>query len=404
MNATSISAPSSSDALDHAATAIAAPREEPGDSFVLHAPLETLARIGLLDHAADDDRSRILDRIGSIADLYASYDAWDAPGGIAAFAGVEDARSALVGSLAASDFDGVDAAVGWLTTHLDAGELIRAVVDPILPSLAAAAHGSIFLYLLPRVAARNLPAATMLRTTAHELARRPELRLTFVDDLPAVSAMSSADAGAELERRLVRPASVSPGSNFIFPVMDAVERNGLAADVTADLAGSLSVRDARHALLRTAARSMLQDDRNHAPYGWSHCLTMPQATLGVADAAERPEAAIAIAATYVLGFRSALGSTTIDPAWMPEPPTSGSSSSLDLDTDLDHAVAQAWHAAVADRPAIWRQLAGHAGAHEDAHLAKYTLACLDATRGDPSHEHLYLAAAAHLNAWWATQS
>ena len=396
---------SDSDVLALAATKIATPREQPGDSFVLHAPLETLARIGLLQHVAAEARGPILDRVGSVAEQYAEYAAWtDDDAAAGEFSDVEQARSTLIRSIAGSDFDGVDAAVGWLATHLDTDELVRAVVDPIIPSLAAAAHGSIFLYLLPRVAARNLPAASMLRTTAHELARRPEWQLTFMDELAPAPSMPSEVAAAELERRLARPTRVSPESSSIHPMMDAVERAGHALELTRDLAASLSVRDARQALLRTAARSMLQDDPDRAPYGWSHALTMPQATLGVAHAATHPDAAIAVAATYVLGNRSVHGSVAIDPRWEPDAVAATAGARVDLGASPAHAAAQAWHAAAEDRPAIWQQLAAHAGAHEDAHLAKYTLACIDATRGDPTHEHLYLAAAASLNSWWATKT
>jgi hypothetical protein len=41
-----------------------------------------------------------------------------------------------------------------------------------------------------------------------------------------------------------------------------------------------------------------------------------------------------------------------------------------------------------------------AGAHSDAHLAKYTVACGDAARRDPEAEPVYLAAATTLAAWW----
>ena len=86
---------------------------------------------------------------------------------------------------------------------------------------------------------------------------------------------------------------------------------------------------------------MLQDDPSHAPYGWSHCLTMPQATLGVASAATRPDRAVA--ATYVLGFRSTLGTVTLDPAWMPEP-----IAELDADAFIaagpQAAASAVWHA------------------------------------------------------------
>jgi len=46
-------------------------------------------------------------------------------------------------------------------------------------------------------------------------------------------------------------------------------------------------------------------------------------------------------------------------------------------------------------------LASAASAHHDAHVVKYTLACLDAADADPSHGRLHLAAAASLIGWWA---
>jgi hypothetical protein len=38
--------------------------------------------------------------------------------------------------------------------------------------------------------------------------------------------------------------------------------------------------------------------------------------------------------------------------------------------------------------------------HPDAHVAKYTLACLDASAADPDAGSLFLAAAAHLHEVW----
>ena len=58
---------------------------------------------------------------------------------------------------------------------------------------------------------------------------------------------------------------------------------------------------------------MLQEPPDYAPYGWSHCLTMPQAVMGIAgDGVDVPRAT-AVAATYVVGFRAALGQRALDP-------------------------------------------------------------------------------------------
>ena len=79
----------------------------------------------------------------------------------------------------------------------------------------------------------------------------------------------------------------------------------------------LGVENAARTLLTVAARSMLQDSPAAAPYGWTHCLTMPQAVLVAAGAGADPALAIAVAATYVLGFRSTQGRVRLDPAWEP---------------------------------------------------------------------------------------
>jgi len=145
--------------------------------------------------------------------------------------------------------------------------------------------------------------------------------------------------------------------------------------------------------------SMLQDDPAHAPYGWSHCLTMPQATLGIARACAEPRHAVAVAATYVLAFRSIHGRVALDPAWQPNEPTSTNVLAA-LGSSPEGAAAAVWHAAPSERASIIARLATRAAAHHDAHLVKYTLACFDAAHVDPAAERLYLAAAAYLGAWW----
>jgi hypothetical protein len=45
-------------------------------------------------------------------------------------------------------------------------------------------------------------------------------------------------------------------------------------------------------------------------------------------------------------------------------------------------------------------LAGRAAVGADAHHVKYTLACLRTAAADPPARRLFLAAAAHLGAWW----
>jgi hypothetical protein len=186
--------------------------------------------------------------------------------------------------------------------------------------------------------------------------------------------------------------------------MSLVERSGLAAELLDAPTRSRDVAGAAVALGRVAAWSMLQDDPDRAPYGWSHCLSMPQAVLGIADSCSDPSDAIAVAATFVLGFRATLGRVALDPQWRPERPTrSDAAAALEvLDGSPAQAVALVWHAEPRDLRGLIAALATRAAVHPDAHLAKYTLACFDAAAADPEAARLHLAAATFLSAWWST--
>jgi len=134
-------------------------------------------------------------------------------------------------------------------------------------------------------------------------------------------------------------------------------------------------------LSRLAAWSMLQDAPDHAPYGWTHTLTLPQAVLQMTHGTADSPAAVAVAATYVLGFRATLGTVALDPAAaLPPPPP------------------------LATPGARITQLATAAALHRDAHFAKYVLACFDASARDPSATALYLAAAERLASYWHARS
>ena len=166
--------------------------------------------------------------------------------------------------------------------------------------------------------------------------------------------------------------------------------------------------DAARAVCRAAAWSMLLEDDAHAPYGWSHALTLPQAVLGVADEVDA-HVALAVAATYVVGFRSTLATRPLEPTF-PHADAPGATAvpRVDLVRDAlaagpDHAAAAVWHARPEERGGIVTLLATEASTRHDAHLVKYTLACLDAAADDPAHAALFLAAAASLASWWTVR-
>ena len=379
---------------DSVADRLQHPKADGVTSFTLHAPLELLARSALLTYVEADARDAAHDRLAWLGQTYA--EAGDEVGepGSRAYDDLATAVDHLTAAINAGDLDDADATAAWLAEWATPVELSRALADDVIPRLSAAGHGSILLYLLPRVAPRSRAATRPLRGLVRELARNPDWGLTWQQDRTAPPS-----DGGDLVAALRRPRSPGdPGSDFIFPTMSIVEQSGLAEELLDGPTRAVSLTQATQDLLRLAAASMVQDDPAAAPYGWSHCLTMPQAVLGLArSGAATPGPAVAVAATFVLGFRATQGTVEVDPGW--SPPVTGDALGA-LDGTPQDAAAGAWHATNGERAAVVARLASRAAAHEDAHLAKYTLACFDAARDDPGATRLFLAAAASLGAWW----
>ncbi len=336
------------DLFEHVAAVVAVPRVAAADSFVLHAPLELLARsalLALIDPAAlPEARERILE----IATQYEAF----GPG------------------LSHSEIAAVDDEIEAWCPFDDNDRFLRAIAVQIAPRLSAAAHGSIFVHLTRRTTDLRPSIKGLLRPLARELMRHPDWNIQWITGRSATAPTN------DLADVLLDPPSPGPlETNFIYPTMALVDNSGLAAKLLDSSTIGHTVSSARKVLLRTAAHSMLQDDPAHAPYGWSHCLTMPQGTLGIADLLPNPDDSIAIAATYVLGFRATLGTVRIDPTYEPE---FGGRTPADVLADA----------------------LSRAAVHHDAHLAKYALACYHATMDDPEGAPLYSAAAAKLADWW----
>jgi hypothetical protein len=376
------------------AAILSQPRRDPADSFVLHAPLELLARVGLLPHVPADRMNQALTRVRLLGEL---FDAWGPPvatppwvpsGGASGGATPTETAARLVAAIDAGDLDATDAAVLALARTTTAGELPGLLADAVLARLAAAAHAPILLALLPTVAGGTLPLE-LLRQPARELARQPQWRLTWFHD---AAGGGPADLGEAVAALAPLP---DPASTFIYPLMSGVEAAGVAEWLGAATSRTPPAK-AMPVLQREAARRMLIESDDHVPYGWTHCLTMPQAALAIAPRCREPQHAVAVAATYVAGFRCPLGRATGE--YTPPPPAS------DLPTALATAPALApaavWHAPTEAMNSVVATLAAEASVRHDAHLVKYTLACIRAATADRAGMRLYLAAAARLLAWW----
>ena len=145
---------------------ISRPKVDPANSFVLHAPLELLARAALLDHVEPAAKEHARRRIVWLAATYAAAGASvDEPGPVAT-GSVDETGAALIAAIAAGDLEAVDGFAAHLGAHASAADLRRLLAGPVAPSLAAAGHASIFFSLLPRVAAAAAVPLTLLRGPA----------------------------------------------------------------------------------------------------------------------------------------------------------------------------------------------------------------------------------------------
>jgi hypothetical protein len=375
--------------IDAATQIIAIPKIAKPSSFVLHAPLELLARAQLLRHVSPDTRAPARRQIAAVAVRYAHAGASiDDPE--VTHSNVATALAALIGGLHDGDVNAVDGAFLFVAPRVPAAALRHVLVDEIAPQLGAAGHAPMLLAALKRSADGN--AINLLRAPLRMLAANSSLRLTWFNAEPSPE---SPTEKTTLFDRLAAPNRVTSPSSSIAPMALAVERNGEAMRLLQAPVHQLSAQKAEQILLRVAAYSMLQDDAAQAPYGWTHCLTLPRGLLQNADASSNHRALVAVAATHVLASRAILSRGAIHAIAPPQ------TNEVSVDgVDPATAASAAFHANISRRREIMTTLANNAARHHDAHLVKYTLACFEAAAIDTAAAPLFLAAAAYLGAWW----
>jgi hypothetical protein len=357
--------------VQHAVDTIAVPKDSVENSFTLHAPLELLGRVGLLPYVGHTRRADAMAMIAELAERYAAAgdpvdDPQAEPAGVVGRTSPELAASRLLDAVRAGELDEVDARAAALLPTVSPAEAVGLLGEGLVTSLAAAGHAPIGFALLGRV--RPVLSAELLRGPLRSIARRPEWQIDWHSDVQSVG-----DPGRLYDAVRATPRLGRPGSDFIFPLMSQVQDNGVAARLLAPvLADRFDTAAAARTLHRIAAWSMVHDDRSQAPYGWTHALTMPQGVMALAGAGVTPRTALAVAGTFIVGFRAAHGTVEL-----PEV--------LEVGPSPD---------------ATWTELFTVAALHEDAHLVKFALASRHAADDDPRFEPLYRNALASLVEWW----
>lgn len=396
-----------------AAAIVSSPPARGGNSFTLHAPLELLARYGLLPLVAPEARALArLQMVSSAATFEATAAPVPLPASPAPFPDASVAGAEFRRAFEHADADALEAILLQCAAQFGTAWLVHLLTPLALPTLTGASHSHIGLWLLLRHGRTSDPGeAALLRAAARALAADPKGQLrsfsgmSIAGDKPL--AMTSQQVEREVLDKLAAPPRGKPAWGGMRGLFTAGEATGnadrLFADfIRHDLSGA-QIDAAFRATLRVCAHNMLQHTTQYAKFGWSHCLTLPQAACGLSSMNVDRKLALAATLVWATAYRSVLSDRDLDLAWAPDKLAGSPSLAEALRSSPQEAAAWVWHAAPAELPVIKQALATEASIRSDQHLIKYTRACLDLVSFDPQYERLYLAAAAHLASVWVKE-
>ena len=279
-----------------------------------------------------------------------------------------------------------------IAAQFGTASLVHLLTPLALPTLTGASHSHIGLWLLLRHGrAGEAGDAALLRAAARRIAADPKGQLSSFSGMAIAGSKPLNQPAFEIEKEIFAKLSDPPrgelGTPSLRPLLEAGEATGnadrLFGDfITHDLT-SEQMDAAFRAVLRVCAHSMLQDDISHAKFGWSHCLTLPQAACGLSSLNMDRKLALAATLVWITAYRSVLSTRRLDFTWAPEKSAEPISVVEALHTSPTVAAARVWHAEASELPLIMRTLATQASIRNDQHLVKYTRACFDMGSFDP---------------------
>ena len=294
--------------------------------------------------------------------------------------------------------------------------LVHTLTPLLLPTLTAASHSHIGLWLLLRHGAVGDPSdAGLLRAASRMLAADPKGRLASFAGMSAVHDPASKPLEKTPEQvedwvleRLASPEKAGERAlGGIRGLMEAAESAGAADRLFGDfIRRDLSAEqiDAGfRAALRASAHAMLQDDAGIAKFGWSHCLTLPQAAFGLSSLGQERKLGLAAALVWAAAYRTVLSKKkTLDFGYRPKKVEASLREALH--GSPEEAAGRFWHMDTSETDEARRLLASEAAVRNDQHLAKYTRACFDMCGLDPTQWRLYMASTAKLCAIWIAET
>lgn len=412
VKARNLDAVSDGELFREVAAIVSRPAASGMSSFTLHAPLEAMARYGLLRLVSPADRELArLQMIASAATYGSVVTPCPLPPRAKPFPDLNAASAELARTFGQADADGMEALVLQVAEQFGTSSLVSLLTPLALPTLTGASHSHIGLWLLLRHGeAAGISDAALLRNAARAIASRPKDRMMSFSGLNVAGGAALSTPPAEIERqvsaKLADPPRGRPGGQGIRGLIEAGEATGNADRLFGDFMkhnlDRAQVDAAFRAVLRVCARSMLQGDLTQAKFGWTHCLTLPQSACGLASLNADRKLALGATLVWITAYRCVLSGRPLDLDWTPEK-VAGASIREALHTSPQVAAGRVWHADESEWPEIRVALATEASIRDDQHLVKYTRATLDMGSFDPEQTRLYLAAAAHLCALWIAE-
>jgi hypothetical protein len=403
---------SDAELFDQVCRIVARPPMRGLTSFTLHAPLEVMARYGLMRLVEPSDRELArLQMVASAAVYGHQVDLMPAPARVYPFPDANTAAGALASAFTSGDADGMETLVLSVALQFGTKSLLNLLTPLALPTLTGASHSHIGLWLLLRHAEpAGVEDASLLRAAARALAADPTGQMKSFQGMSIEGTQHLETPPEQLCKeildKLADPTKGTLGGQSIRELVEAGEKTGNVNTLFGDLIrhdlSQPQIEAAFRAVLRVSAHSMLQDDLEQAKFGWSHCLNLPQSAFGLSSVTTNRKLALAAALVWIVAYRSVLSDRPLDLGWHPQPIKDASVLEA-LQTSPAAAASRVWHAPDGELSAIRRILATEASIRNDIHLVKYTRACLDMGTFDPGHVRLYLAAAAHLCAVWIAE-
>jgi len=403
---------SDAEIFDQVCPIVARPPVRGLTSFTLHAPLEMMARYGLMRLVDPSDRELArLQMVASVAVYDHQVDLMPAPARVHSFSDPNTAAGELASTFTSGDADGMEALVLSVALQFGTKSLVNLLTPLALPTLTGASHSHIGLWLLLRHAEpAGVENASLLRAAVRALAADPTGQMKSFQGMSIEGTQRlktpPEQVCKEILDKLANPAKGTLGGQSIRELVEAGEKTGNVDTLFADFIhhdlSQPQIDAAFRAVLRVSAHSMLQHDLEQAKFGWSHCLTLPQSAFGLSSVTTDRKLALAAALVWITAYRSVLSDRALDLGWRP-PPIKDASVLEALQTSPAAAASRVWYAPDGELSAIRRILATEASIRNDTHLVKYIRACLDMGSFDPEQVRLYLAAAAHLCAVWMAE-